>query len=195
MRPREQSMRCNVACGALIAGALAGCAAHQHVGRPPSAVEIHRINETALEDGDSDEPMRVRLNGPGHCVAGSCAERDAPWLPRYATGQARIDAADAEKVTFRDALGTVQEIPLAMIDGVSVRNRLRSTVIGGLVLGPPMGAVTWVFQEALYMDRHCSWECARIAGIALLAGTLVGGAIGYVISGRTTFLFDQAPAQ
>jgi cation transporter-like permease len=94
-------------------------------------------------------------------------------------------------VTFRSVDGRVEQIPLAMIHRVSVRNRLRSTVVGGLVLGPPAGVMTWAVTETVG-GRDCPLECLKISGIALLTGTIIGATIGYVTGGRTVFVFDQA---
>lgn len=147
-----------------------GCIAHRRVGRPPSAGEIAVINDEAMSAG----PLLVEARGAGTAAAAG------EWVA--------LESADVRTLTLRARDGRRQSVPLDAVAGVSFENRGRGALVGAVSLGVTSAAMGWGFAAA-FKENDCSWDCAGMAAIGLATGALAGAAIGYLIGGRTVFMF------
>jgi hypothetical protein len=191
----------------VLAVASSACTAVEHVGRPPSAAEIVRIN-AAVERGHSvliettagtfDDPMlRPRCAGGGcgtpvqplpPCAGGACG----PASPRAARPKRDVPRTiafvDSQKITFDTKLGGQVSLPFETVKSVKISSADRSL---GAFIGVGIGAALDVGFAALLValsrgggvgdsDSGQSRGCdSSCAGAigVLMLPALIGGAI------------------
>jgi hypothetical protein len=202
-------------------GALASsaCATVEHVGRPPSAAEIARMNE-AVEEGralailGADLPEIPR---PPPCAAGGCAQPQVQPLASCAGGSCgpppsrpvrdvprTIAGTDGWNMTFDTKLGGALTMPLSSIAGVKISgaDRARGAALGvtiGAGVDGVVGAFIWMLSRtgdtspAPNSSPGCRTACEEVIVIAMVPALVAGAIVGAAIGVPRYFLFDAPP--
>ena len=191
------------------AGAGAACMTVEHVGRPPSAVEIARINDTVAHGrGLVIEPPIdvIRVEPVAACPGGSCGppsprpRRPARRIPRT------IVSTDAEQMTFNTKLGDTMKLPLDAITGVRVTGADRGgSAALGAFLGVAGAAVLWGVVALLAQhwgeddpdvmgSSGCEADCEKFIAGSVAAAMIAGGIAGAAIGAPHRFLFGAPKA-
>jgi len=198
MPPRGRRAR-RLFVSALIPALVAsGCAAHEAVGRPPSANEIERINQYAREHG----ALAVEYVKPlPACGGGACqAILEERGLP---DGIAAIVSSDSRETVVVTAVGRKWNLAASEVAGVSARDRGQGALVGAGI-GAGVGLAMSLLMVALFAHGGAADgpepAPTRDAGDAVALTLLVTaiGAVGglpwgYLIGGRRSFDF-AAPA-
>ncbi len=186
-------------------GAGAACTTVEHVGRPPSAVEIARINDTVAHGrGLAIEPPVdvIRVEPVAACAGGSCGppsprpRRPARRIPRT------IVSTDGAQMTFNTKLGDTMTLPLDAITGVRVTgaDRGRGASLGAFI-GLAGASVLWGFVALLTQHpwgdddpgamqaTGCESKCMQFVAGSFVAAVIAGGIAGAVIGAPHRFVF------
>jgi hypothetical protein len=105
---------------------------------------------------------------------------------------------DNEQIIFRRRDDELLPLPAEQVRGLTVKDRGRGALIGALVGAVSGGAVVlgdwYLFGDDDFVSSACPAACAA-KGIAtwVVGSTLIGMAVGYMISGRHTYDFVPAP--
>jgi len=140
-------------------------------------------------------------------LACSCAHERVVWPPTRAQveeiGYAAYDdryvrVEFVDPIAARRELGDELSLPAEQVRGLTVKYRGRGALIGALVGAVSGGAVLlgdwYLFADRDFVSSACPAACAA-KGIAtwVVGSTLIGMAVGYMISGRHTYDFVPAP--
>jgi hypothetical protein len=204
--------------------ASSGCFTTERVGRPPSADEIVRINETARSGRALVVEYAPAATAPGaiaplgaRCAGGSCPS--PPVEPLCAGGgcppveltkidedPASVYSVDDHEITFNLRSGARATAPLDAVAGLKVTGygRARGAAIGAAICGGlELGAAALLIvalrgafsDPGAPMPPHgCDAKCAEFIAIPGIEGALVGGIIGALIGTPHHFRFGDAPA-
>jgi hypothetical protein len=191
-----------VAVSTSLALGVAGCAAHERVGRPPTSEEIRRINEYA--QGHGDLQVEYATLWPS-CAAGSCGVKDGVNLPPEDLTE--VVSCDARELAIRTETGQTLKLRLPVVAGVSARNRPRGAAVGaaaGFATGTILTllflalAESGAFRDPDPSAPKPSNPTAPEVGklwLVLSLNMAAGMALwGYILGGRQSFDFDRAPA-
>lgn len=176
-----------------------GCS-HHWVQRPPTVADISEINRIA-ETGDSPHLIAlIPASGPAPAENGDATQPARPIVDAFPTEIQRIVAADPARLTVIDKQGTTRSVDLALLDGMTTRNRTRAVCADG-ALGALAGLGTsgLVAMSLLALnaapDQSYPPSSPTSKGTALgivIVGTLLGAILGVIIGDRNpeeTFQF------
>ncbi len=208
-----------VGCVLTLAGAVTACGTVEAVGRPPSAVEIARINDTVVDGRNLAVESTVDLaHYPVHqpsCAGGGCGAHVEPLTvcvdgrcevapndaPRIKDPPRAIAFADAQQIVFATRLGGQLVLPMNEVTGVKVSGVNRSL---GAAIGLGLGAVVDVgVGSAIYVGRRlaasgdgaaaspCTATCDAGIALALLPALVAGALIGHAVGVPQRFVFGD----
>jgi hypothetical protein len=175
-----------------------GCVSVEHVGRPPSAAEIARINYEAT----TSTSFAVRyapgvtplLPGPQEaCAGGACG-------PQTTADPSGVVGADAKNITFYLRNSQQATVPLASVEGVRVgRDRAHGALIGAIVFASVELGVVAVVAALLsgppsdpggpQPSSGCDAKCGEAIVVLGVGSALMGGLIGAAIGAPRVFQF------
>jgi hypothetical protein len=165
---------------------LGGCA-HERVVWPPTQEKVAEISYAAYDD------LYVRVEW----VDPIAAKRE---LGDELHTQ-RIVWFDNEQIIFRTREGALLPVPAEKVQGLTVKHRGRGALIGALVgagSGAAMMLGSWYLFDAMgdndyFVNSACPGACTAKLIASWVAGTtLIGMAVGFMISGKHTYDFVPA---
>jgi hypothetical protein len=164
-----------------------GCV-YEHVGRPPSAAQVARINAWAEDSGALTVDYAVQPIGGAN---------QAPPLP--VIDPISIASCDDRQVTFNTAAGGTSALPTPLIKAIRVPRgaRQHAAVVGaeiGVVTGVAYSLLIGAMIAAFSSNNTCDHDCGTVAVtmLALPVGFgLAGGGIGYLVGGERVFRFEK----
>jgi hypothetical protein len=196
------------------------CTVVEHVGRPPSAGEIARINETSANGRNLAVESTVNFLGYATqqpaCAGGGCGARVEPLrvcvdgacevaprdTPRIKDPPRAITFADAQQVTFDTRLGGTLALPMNIVTGVKVSgtNRPLGAAIGlavGAFVDLGVGSFIFVGRSLLSTDdggsnaSRCTATCGAEIAAAMLPALIGGALAGAAIGVPHRFVFGD----
>ena len=189
-----------VGCAILSFVAAPGCSAMEHVGRPPSADEIARINAQARE---TLPPMRLEYTNHEHaCNAGPCSVGEPrPQPDEPPVDIQRILSANADALTVVTGSGETRHTRLSLIAAVNTPDHsnhvLRYTAGGAAVGLGVMAAYAGIvlLTEALLSQVHLPDMPAPSEGRSLTTGDVFQATWPTVAAGALVGLVMGTVAQ
>ncbi|HEX4403912.1 MAG TPA: hypothetical protein VH560_03740 [Polyangia bacterium] len=195
---------------AACSSAGAACTTVEHVGRPPSAVEIARIDDTVARGRSLaiEPPVDViRVEPVDPCAGGSCGppsprpRRPARRIPRT------ILSTDGQQIVFSTKGGAPMTLPLDAITSVRVSgaDRGRGAALGAAFVAAGatalVGAFALVAQVRLgdpdpgaMASKGCDSTCVDVVAGSFLAAVIAGGIVGAAIGTPHRFVFGAPKA-
>jgi hypothetical protein len=175
----------------VLACAAGACSTTQHVGRPPSPVEIAQIEEAAKQGRALvvEYAPIVPL-----CAGGTCS----PVAAHLTYGPINLVL---QTISLDLKSGDRETLPLDLVSGLKVTGygRMRGALIGASVFAGveavTLGGLVLVLkgsnsQLGVPGRSQCDAKCAGLWGIVTFQGALLGGLVGAVVGAPLHFRFD-----